>query len=144
MASTDKTAQITGSLLVTPSSSPTPVENISINIITGTFTVIQTLVFTLAAAASRTITFSSLGIAADAHLMYITARDILTGLPRSIEITFTAPGGAQGGISAVNPSALVASDLIMAAYDLQDLTALDIQAQNTGNDTEVTLILGGS
>ena len=144
MASNDKTATVTGTMLVTPSSAASPVENIPFSMKTGTFTHLQKVTYTLATGASVTLLFTTLGMANDAHILLLTARDVTSGDPRSVELTFTAPGGAQGGIAAVNPSALVCSDFLMSTFDLRDFTSLAVQAQDSGAETEVTIIVGGS
>jgi len=143
MAANDKTARVSGFLRISPSSVASPLENIAIDLYTNTFQIVQKLTFTLAAGATKTITFSVLGIANNAHLIYVKARDITTGLPRCVELTFTAAVSGEGGISAVSPSALVVSDLVSVAYDIQDNTALAIQAQSSGNDTQVTVLVAG-
>jgi hypothetical protein len=144
MSANDRVANITGELALSSEGGVGPIERVPFNFTTGTFQIIQKFAFTLATGANRTITVANLGMSNDVHLLYIKARDVTTGLPRTVEVTFTSSGVAQGGIATVNPSAIVLSDLIMTAYDIQDLTAIDILASTvSANDTEVILFLGG-
>jgi len=143
MAANDKTTTLQGSLKTVPSGGISPTELIELAATTPTYQTYATGSLTRAAGGSAvTIDFSVYGIT-NASFFYLKARDVSTGLGKSVLLTCTQLTTTVAGLVPTATFAHLCTDFFHCSYENPSLQQVVVTFQSSGNSTEINWAVGG-